>query len=314
MIDKLFVSKYRPSTLDDLIVPKRIKEFLEKGIVQNVLFHGTNGIGKTSAARIISAGHATKYINISDESSVDTIRTTIEAFCSTTSLESKGKLKVVILDEIDGASEQFFKALKATVERFEKTSRFIAISNHPSKIPVESKDRFVPINFNILDAEEEKEVKLSIARKVQQICSENDIQIERSALIKFVEMNFPSIRTMTGKIEHWKVRDIKVVKDEEIIKLNYVFDDLYQKIFSECSSWDLQQFFQTNYSTKVDDVLVAFRDDFINWIKHNHPDKLEKVLDTIIIETCKHQYMRKFVIDPIITPMSLMFLIRRSLK
>ena len=321
MINKLFTERYRPSTLDELIVPMRIKQYVSKGIVQNCMFYGSHGIGKTSTSYIMAQGHPTKYINISDESSVETIRTTIENFCSTTqvgsTLDENGnhKLKVVILDEIDGASDQFFKALRGTIEKFHKVARFVATCNYLSKVPEAVQDRFEPINFNILNQDEEREIKLTIARRLKVICEENSISIDREALIKFTELNFPSVRKMISKVENWHIRGISHINEVEILKLNYIYDDLYQKIFDKSiSSWDLQQFFQTNYSTKIDEVLVSFREDFPQWVKNNKPEYLEMILGVTITETCKHQYMRKFVIDPLIVPLSLIFLIRSSIK
>ena len=314
MIDQLYTERYRPGTLDDLIVPSRIKSELSKGATLNFLFHGPAGVGKTSAAKILSQGHEVKYIDVSTESSVDIVRTTIETFCSLTSFEHRGKVKIVLLDEFDGASEQFFKALRGTIEKFEKTTRFIATCNYISKIPAPMLDRFTVINFDLLNKEEEKEVKLSSAKKVKTICEANGISIERDAIIQFVEMNFPSIRSMVKKIQSWKNREILEIKTSDIQILNYEFNDLYNMMFSDKSSYELKQFFQTNYSNKIDEVLVAFSNDFIEWLKLNKPDYLEKVLPITIIETCKHQYQKRFVIDPLIVPLSLIFLIRSNLK
>ena len=33
-------------------------------------------------------------------------------------MDEPGKMKVIILDEIDGVSDQFFKALRATMDQF----------------------------------------------------------------------------------------------------------------------------------------------------------------------------------------------------
>ena len=42
----LFTEKYRPKTLEDLIVPQRIREKFEKGVNTNLLLAGSAGIGK----------------------------------------------------------------------------------------------------------------------------------------------------------------------------------------------------------------------------------------------------------------------------
>ena len=52
MFNSLFVEKYRPQTLDDLILTDEnyaaFNQFKDKGEIPNLLFAGAPGIGKTS--------------------------------------------------------------------------------------------------------------------------------------------------------------------------------------------------------------------------------------------------------------------------
>ena len=50
----LFTEKYRPETLDNCILPARIKKMLEGGIKMNMLFYGSAGIGKTTTAKALA--------------------------------------------------------------------------------------------------------------------------------------------------------------------------------------------------------------------------------------------------------------------
>ena len=53
----LWVEKYRPKTIAEAILPKDIKSSLQgmvsSGELQNMLFTGTAGLGKTTAARAL---------------------------------------------------------------------------------------------------------------------------------------------------------------------------------------------------------------------------------------------------------------------
>ena len=101
----LWVESYRPRTIDDCILPdnqKQIfKEMLKKDELQNMLFCGTSGVGKTTVAKALCEELETDYmmINGSEESGIDILRTKIKQFASTVSFS--GKTKVVILDEAD---------------------------------------------------------------------------------------------------------------------------------------------------------------------------------------------------------------------
>jgi len=99
----LLVEQYRPNTIDECILPVRIKDkikqFVSKGQIPHLMFYGTAGLGKTSLAYAIcneiNADYI--YINASSENSIDVVRNKISQFASTASFE--GNLKVVILDE-----------------------------------------------------------------------------------------------------------------------------------------------------------------------------------------------------------------------
>ena len=179
----LWTEKYRPSKLEDLIVPERIYKKLEKGVYQNMLFHGGPGSGKTSSAKILSKGHPYLYINCSSETGVDTVRVKISEFCSTLSLlDGERKLKVVILDEFDGVSDQYMKALRGTIEQFHMSARFIATCNYFNKIPDNIQSRFECINFDFSD-EEETEILKSYLRRIYEICKAEGMEIEKEALM-----------------------------------------------------------------------------------------------------------------------------------
>ena len=101
MSDFLWVEQYRPQTIDECILPTDIKEtfqsFVDRGEISNLLLAGPPGCGKTTVARALceQMGADYMFINGSEESGIDTLRTKIKNFASTVSL-SGGK-KVVIL-------------------------------------------------------------------------------------------------------------------------------------------------------------------------------------------------------------------------
>jgi len=81
-LDTLWVERYRPRTLDDLIISEKSKNII-RGYgkdIPHLLFVGPAGTGKTSLAQIIVKDILKcdyLYINASDENGVDTIRTKV---------------------------------------------------------------------------------------------------------------------------------------------------------------------------------------------------------------------------------------------
>ena len=121
----LWVEKYRPLSVDDMILPKSYKEFflniIKDGQIPNLLLYSsTPGSGKTTIAKAIcyDLDATYRYINISSQGGIDTLRNDIQKFASMKSFD--GKPKIVICDEADGASPQFQAAMRATIEEFSR--------------------------------------------------------------------------------------------------------------------------------------------------------------------------------------------------
>ena len=119
----LWVQKYRPKSVEDLILSEDIKEtlsaFVKKGDLPNFLFHSqSGGTGKTSAAMAIAnqLNLETMLINASEERGIDTIRTKMTDFCSAMSMD--GRRRMLILDEADHLTDISQNALRNFFEKF----------------------------------------------------------------------------------------------------------------------------------------------------------------------------------------------------
>ena len=188
MINSLLTEKLRPKKLEHMILPQRIKDAFKNGLQQNVLLTGSPGSGKTSLAKILSENSPRLFINVSDESSVETVREKITGFCSTISImNEENATKVVVLDEFDGASDQFYKALRGTIEKFAKNTRFVATCNWINKVPDPIKSSFEIFLFDPVNKEEEAELKKQWEDRVILILDKMSISIEEKALHSFVK-------------------------------------------------------------------------------------------------------------------------------
>jgi DNA polymerase III delta prime subunit len=199
----LLTEKYRPKSLDDLITPKRVGDKLSKGVYQHLLLYGSPGTGKTSAAKALVKhfGHPFLYINASTDTSVDVVRNRITDFCANRSvMHEPGKLKVVILDEIDGVSDQFFKALRATMDQFSMNARFVATCNYVNKVPDPIQSRFEMIDFDFTK-EEEVEIMKGYIMRILQIAQAEGLNIDKLAAVELVKRKFPDLRNMLNTLQ-----------------------------------------------------------------------------------------------------------------
>jgi len=312
---RLLTEILRPKKIEQLILPERISDMIGDGdLKQNYLFHGGPGQGKTSAAKVLASKHPYKYINCSDETSVEVVRETINKFCSTISvMDGEEAFKVIILDEVEGVSEQFFKALRGTIEKFAEQARFIATTNYINKIPEAILSRFTVVNFDYTDTQEEREVYAKQKERAKMVLQKLNIQSTDEALEELVKRTFPDMRKLFNRIQALQISGIKVLDAEAIKKTEWSFEDVFKLCAGSPEPYNNYVFLIGQYGSRVEDVLAALGEEFPNWLHENHPTKMQ-ALPQIIYEIAIHQAQRIQVIDPAISMLACIFKIQTLLS
>lgn len=314
-VKQLFTEKFRPKSLNQLIAPPRIKDELNKGLIQNLLLYGSPGTGKTSTLFILAENHPTLYINASSERGIDTIRERISKFCATISLDGgREELKCVILDELDGATEEFYKALRAVMERYASTARFIASCNYIQKIPEPVyKSRFHNISYDPINKEEEEYLIKEYVKRVSAILGAAKITYSDDILLKFVKNDFPDLRALMNKVQSFYLRGVKAL-DETNFNINFDFKDLFDLCLKGPDKpYENYKFVVNEYGSRIDESLVALGNDFPEYLKNVSPDKIDK-LPMVLIAVADYQYQKSLAIDPLITLLACVFKVQQILK
>lgn len=228
MFKNIWVEKYRPQTLDEMILSKSVKDYFEQvkktqEMPHHLLFCGYPGSGKTSLAKIIAKNILDvqyMYINASDERGIDTIRTRVTNFAQTMSID--GKIKIIILDEMDGLTSDAQRALRNTMEEYSEGTRFILTANSLSRITTPIKSRVV--YFDLVPPLDD-----AIIRCLEILKKENvKVNGERDKLVELLRSCYPDLRRMINTMG-------KMVKDSVIhvdvnIKDNTFAEELFTKI------------------------------------------------------------------------------------
>lgn len=314
MITELLTEKLRPKKFEHLVLSDRLKQELGNGTVQqNLLLYGPPGTGKTSAAKVLamaSQGHADYYINCSDETGVDTVREKITRIASTMSvLDGDVSKKVIILDEIDGVSEQFFKALRGTMEKFINT-RFIATANFFNKIPEPIQSRFQCVNFGFASSEEEQAVKAEWTSRINLVMGKLGISATTEALQEFASRNFPDMRRALNKVQNMTIKGVTTLNADQVRQLNWSFEDLYQLCVAKGDPVKTYQFVVGELSGRVDDAMSALGSEFIDWLSENRPE-LKPTIPAVIIHVADYQAKRHLVIDPVVAMSALVYQVQK---
>lgn len=311
----LWTEKYRPKNLKELIIPQRIKTIFEKGVVQSMMFYGTAGIGKTSAAKALCKqfGHNTLYLNMSETTGVDTIRETIMDFAMNQSImHYDNPIKVVILDEADGMSQQAFAALRATMEKCAANTRFIATLNYLQKVPEPIQSRFQLIDFNFT-SEEVKEIRMGQYKRIMEICKKEGLDIEKTAAIKMVQTYFPDCRSIVNHLQRYKLEGKTHITDDDIKSVESEYEELYDMILLTNDPIKNYEFVMKNYSNCVSEVISSLGNPFITYLLKKQSPAV-KHIPTIAILNAKYQMNLKNCIDPVVVLLAHIFELQQEMQ
>ncbi|AJF60704.1 MAG: replication factor C small subunit [archaeon GW2011_AR10] len=179
-----WIEKHRPQKLDELVGQKeitaRLKKAAEDRNVPNMLFAGPAGVGKTSAAVALSKELFGKSfnqnfleLNASDDRGIDVVRTTIKEFARTLAFDSG--FKIIFLDESDALTADAQQALRRTMEKYTRTTRFILSCNYSSRIIEPIQSRCVIFRFRGLSPQE-------VEKKIREIAEKEGITVDAKAI------------------------------------------------------------------------------------------------------------------------------------
>lgn len=311
----LWEEKYRPQNLKELIIPQRIRTIFENGVVQSMLLYGTAGIGKTSAAKAICKQfqHNTLYLNMSETTGVDTIRETIMEFAMNQSiLHYDNPIKVVILDEMDGMSQQAYAALRATMEKCSVNTRFIGTCNYIEKIPDPIQSRFLMIDFNFT-SEEINEVKKGQLLRVVEICRKEGLNITKDAVAKLVLTYYPDFRSIVKKLQRFSLEGKTNVGVDDIKDSASEYVELYDMVITSDNPVENYKFVMKNYSNCVDEAIAALGYPFVEYILKSKPNLMGKI-PIITILNAKYQQNLKNCIDPVVVLLANIFELQEEIQ
>jgi replication-associated recombination protein RarA len=308
---ELLTEKYRPQSLDEIALPARLKNNFKDGIVQNMLFYGTQGAGKTSLAKLLCKqfGNSCLYINCSSETGIDTVRERICNYCETASLVAdKGKLKIVLLDEFDNMSAGSYAALRGVIEKYASNTRFVATCNFINKVPDPIQSRFVKISFDF-EGDELVEVKKQMVFRLRHICKEEGLNMDDKAIAYLIKHDYPDYRKIINKMQQLMMLDKngEPITVEDVTTTTHKFTEVYDIVLSGSPEpAENYKAIANVYRNKVDDVVASLGLPFIQYIMDTRPD-LVRFIPHVTIINAKYQAQLGDVIDPMVSLLALVF-------
>ena len=227
----LWTEKYRPKTIEDCILPERLKlpfqEYVNQRNIPNLLLAGGAGVGKTTVAKALCNEVGCDYIviNGSDESGIDTFRTKIKNYASSMSLT--GGRKVIIIDEADYLNPNSTQpALRNAIEEFASNCSFIFTCNYKNRIIEPLHSRCAVIEFSLKNGEKAK-MASAFFKRIQSVLQNESVDYDDKVIAELIKKHFPDFRRIInelqrysqfGKIDTGVLAQIGDVSISEIVK------------------------------------------------------------------------------------------------
>lgn len=235
----LFIEKYRPQKISEVVSHENVKIVLDYYIKNNdfpnCILYGPAGIGKTSI--ILSSmkqlfkeneNYNTLWINASENRNVSNIKTLLISFINNKSLKSySNPLKVIILDEVDNLTSDSMNIVSNIINK-NKNIRLCLICNYITKIPLYIQNKCLTFKMCDIDSEQ-------ILKHLQFIADQENINISDQALLKIINSNQDKdLRSIINTLQYYyMLYDHEPIIDLDIKNINNTYPEFVQKIQNE---------------------------------------------------------------------------------
>tara|TARA_B100000287_G_scaffold17374_1_gene17443 strand:- start:603 stop:1547 length:945 start_codon:yes stop_codon:yes gene_type:complete len=247
--DFLWVEKYRPTIVEDCILPDSIKKVFHGFVFQrelpNLLLSGSAGVGKTTIAKALCEEIGASYIMIngSDEGRfLDTVRNRIRTFASTVSLTSGASHKVVIIDEADNTTNDVQLSLRSAVEEFHNNCRFIFTCNFINKIIEPLHSRCTVVDFRVKNGQK-LELQKQFFDRLRWILKNEEVKFEDKVVAKLISRYYPDYRRLINECQRYAANgaiDSAILVDVADVNFDHLLTALKQKDFKTVKTWVVQ--------------------------------------------------------------------------
>jgi len=232
----MWIEKYRPRTLDDVVDQKDVIEGIKAllktpATMPHLLLSGPPGTGKSSVALCVARQlmgenfrRLVLELNASDERGIGVVRERIKGFSQVIQATSSGvQFGLVILDECDEMTRDAQTALRRIMETSSRTCRFLLICNYQSGIIEPIQSRCSVFRFRLFEEKDAVEHLLRIceAEKVDadQKAAERIFQLAEGDLRSAINyLQVAAVRAKGSKLDVSVVEKVVPVAENKLIR------------------------------------------------------------------------------------------------
>ena len=287
----LWTEAHRPKTIEECILPERLKkpfqEYVNSEKIPHLLLSGGAGVGKTTVAKAMCNQIDADYIMIngSDESGIDVFRTKIKDFAS--SMSFTGGRKVIIIDEADYLNPNSTQpALRNAMEEFASNCSFIFTCNFKNRIIDPLHSRCAVVDFTLKNDEKTK-MAGQFFKRIQTILQSEKVEYEDKVIAELIKKHFPDFRRILNELQRYsqfgKI-DVGILAQIGDVSIAEITKHLKNKDFGAIRKW---------VATADFDAATLYRKLYDNLYEVLQPQSIPQA----VIILADYQYKQAFVAD-----------------
>jgi len=287
----LWTESHRPKTIEECILPERLKkpfqEYVNTKKIPHLLLSGGAGVGKTTVAKAMCNQIDADYIMIngSDESGIDVFRTKIKDFAS--SMSFTGGRKVIIIDEADYLNPNSTQpALRNAMEEFASNCSFIFTCNFKNRIIDPLHSRCAVVDFTLKN-EDKTKMATQFFKRIQLILQSEKVEYEDMVIAELIKKHFPDFRRILNELQRYsqfgKI-DVGILTHIGEVSIAEIIKHLKNKDFGAIRKW---------VATADFDAATLYRKLYDNLYDVLQPQSIPQA----VIILADYQYKQAFVAD-----------------
>lgn len=268
IVNSLWVEKYRPKTVEDIIMPEdyleKFKGYISKNELSNLLLYGPPGGGKTTLARILTSKNGliqnyednvlaingsakeTRGINFTNE--------VVEPFLKIPPA-GNDRYKIIFIDEADYLTDASFHSFRGIIEKYSSYGRFIFTCNYISKIPEAVQSRLT--DYKLKQVSEE-----FVFNHVKDILKKEKIKYKEDDIKFLINNLYPDIRKIVDRTQKFSANgELKINKDITLSKEKLIIS-LFSEIIDAIKNKQNQKIsgFINQILSTINDYDIDFRE------------------------------------------------------